>query len=100
MIAVQLWRWKRLILLCMTSAGFAALVMNFIATPIYYASTTLMVQQALSTTQVDYQGLLGSQQIARNYSGLMAQRTIQEQVAAKLGVPFDQFDDIIVVISI
>jgi len=79
-------RWFWLILLCGVVAGASGYGTSLLATPIYQAKSTLLVQQARNPGDVQYNDILASQRIATTYAQLMARQPILERVAAMLGV--------------
>ncbi|MCX7668489.1 MAG: polysaccharide biosynthesis tyrosine autokinase, partial [Anaerolineae bacterium] len=86
---VRKWLW--LILLCTVAAAAAAYVVSKNSTPIYQASTKLLVNQSSSNqANLAYQDILMSQQLARTYANLLADRPVVEATAQRLGLPTDQ----------
>lgn len=88
-LLVRKWLW--LILLCTVVAAAAAYVVSKNSTPIYQASTKLLVNQSSSNqANLAYQDILMSQQLARTYANLLADRPVVEATAQRLGLPTDQ----------
>ncbi len=88
-LLVRKWLW--LILLCTVAAAAAAYVVSKNSTPIYQASTKLLVNQSSSNqANLAYQDILMSQQLARTYANLLADRPVVEATAQRLGLPTDQ----------
>jgi capsular exopolysaccharide synthesis family protein len=59
-------------------------------TPVYQASTTLLINNALSTrTQLDYDSLVTSELLARAYAELLRKRPVLEIVIANLQLNID-----------
>lgn len=86
---VRKWLW--LIALCTVVAAVAAYVVSKNSTPIYQASTKLLVNQSSSNqANLAYQDILMSQQLARTYANLLADRPVVEATAQRLGLPTDQ----------
>lgn len=86
---VRKWLW--LIVLCTAVAAVAAYVVSKNSTPIYQASTKLLVNQSSSNqANLAYQDILMSQQLARTYANLLADRPVVEATAQRLGLPTDQ----------
>ncbi len=91
--AAILWRWAWLILLGTVLAGGAAYGVSKLTTPIYRATTTLLVNQASNYSLVtDYTSVLTSQQLAKTYSELVKKRPVSDAVIANLkpGLTSDQ----------
>ena len=67
-------KWLWLVVLCAVAAGGVAYVVSKKSTPIYQASTKLLVNQASSASQLSpgYTDILSSQQLARTYANLLA----------------------------
>jgi len=88
-LLVRKWLW--LIILCTVAAAAAAYVVSKNSTPIYQASTKLLVNQSSSNqANLAYQDILMSQQLARTYANLLADRPVVEATAQRLGLPTDQ----------
>lgn len=93
-----LWHWAWLIILCTVLAAVSAYIASSLSIPIYSASTTLLIDQADTTT--DYQDIITSERIARTYAELMERRTVLRNVATELGVDSQALEDAIVDISV
>ena len=90
---VQLARkWLWLVILCAVVAGGVAYIVSKKSTPIYLASTKLLINQAASASQLSpgYTDILTSQQLARTYANLLADGPVVEGMAQRLGLPTDQ----------
>jgi capsular exopolysaccharide synthesis family protein len=85
-------KWLWLVILCAVLAGGAAYVVSKKSTPIYQASTKLLVNQASTASQLSpgYTDILSSQQLARTYANLLADGPVVEGMAQRLGLPTDQ----------
>lgn len=83
---VLLLRWLWLILLCAALGGGAAYLVSRRMTPVYSASTTLLIRQAPSAGTTDYTALLTSERLAQTYSKMIAGRPVMEAVVAELGL--------------
>jgi len=81
-----IWRWLWLIVLGTLLAGGAAYVVSHNMTPIYRASTTLLINQARSPATTDYTSLLTSERLAKTYAELLTKRPVLEEVASRLGL--------------
>ena len=81
-----IWRWWWLVLVCMVVAGGAAYMVSNISTPIYQASSTLLIDRANTPDGSTYTEIIGSERIAKTYAGLMALDATLENVAHKLGI--------------
>ncbi len=85
-------KWLWLVVLCALAAGSVAYVVSKKSTPIYQASTKLLVNQASTASQLSpgYTDILSSQQLARTYANLLADGPVVEGMAQRLGLPTDQ----------
>jgi non-specific protein-tyrosine kinase len=88
----ELWRylaivrkWGWLIAAATILGGLAGFIGSKLQTPIYQASTTLLINEAPSTRSgVDYNSLLASERLARTYVQLMTERMVLEDVIPRL----------------
>ena len=90
--AAIIWRWLWLIILGTLLAGGTAFIVSRQMTPIYSASTTLLINQARSPSAASYQDIITSERIAKTYAELMTQRPILERMMALVGLTEDDFD--------
>ncbi len=80
-------KWLWLILLCTLLAGATSYIVSRQSTPIYQASTTLMVSQATaSTASAVYSDILSSERLARTYANLLTTQPVLEETAKRLGI--------------
>ena len=79
-------KWLWLIVLGIVLAGGAAYVVSQNMTPIYRASTTLLINQGQTPTLTTYQDILTSERVAKTYAELLRKRPILEGTAARLGL--------------
>jgi len=79
-------RWWWLIVLCAALGGGAAYAYSSRITPVYSASTTLLVQQASASGSSEYTALLTSERLARTYSEMITGRAVMEAVIDQLGL--------------
>jgi non-specific protein-tyrosine kinase len=79
-----LWRWAWLMILCAVLAGAAAFFVSRATTPIYQATTTLLINQAPDARSTDYTDLLTSERLASTYSEMLTQRPVLSAVIARL----------------
>jgi non-specific protein-tyrosine kinase len=82
------WRWLWLMLLMTLLAGGAAYLVSNRMTPIYEASTTLLINQApASSASPDYNAVLTAERLARTYAELLVKRPVLEEVVRELSLP-------------
>jgi non-specific protein-tyrosine kinase len=84
-------RWLWLIVLGTVLAGGTAYVVSKNTTPVYRATTTLLISQARNATAPDYTAILTSERLAKTYAELMTKRPVLEEVARRLGLPSGKF---------
>ena len=85
--ATLLRKWSWLIILMIVVAGITAYVVSRSSTPVYQASTTLMVNQATNPTSATaYNDILTSERLARTYASLLVSRPVLDETAQRLGV--------------
>jgi non-specific protein-tyrosine kinase len=77
--AAVLWSWKWLLVLGVALSAGAAFVTSRLQTPVYEASTTLLINQAPDTKTSDYTAILTSERLARTYAQMISNRTILEE---------------------
>lgn len=81
-----LWHWAWLVILCTLVAAAVAYAISSATTPIYQASTTLLINQARNPTGADMQDLMLSERIGRTYAELMKRSPILAKVAEEFEV--------------
>ncbi len=82
-----LWHWVWLIILGTVLGAGAAYISSRLTTPVYAASTTLLISEAPSSGQTtDYASILTSERLAQTYSAMMTKRPIMDEVAKSLGI--------------
>ena len=80
-----LWHWAWLIVLGTVLGAGIAYISSRLTTPIYSASTTLLVNEAPSTgSTADYASILTSERLARTYSEMMTKKPVLEQALKDL----------------
>ncbi|MBI5565867.1 MAG: protein tyrosine kinase, partial [Chloroflexi bacterium] len=81
------WHWVWLIVLGTVLGAGAAYVSSRLTTPVYAASTTLLINEAPSSGKTtDYASILTSERLARTYSEMMTKRPVMDAVKAALGL--------------
>ena len=85
-IFATLWRAKWLIVfLALFAASSAYLISNQI-TPVYRASTTLLIDQAPALQASDNSSISASQRLARTYAELLTKRPVIDETLARVGI--------------
>jgi len=85
-----LWHWVWLIVLGTVLGAGAAYVSSRLTTPVYAASTTLLINEAPSSGKTtDYTSILTSERLARTYSEMMTKTPVMEAVRDALGLDVD-----------
>jgi non-specific protein-tyrosine kinase len=78
-------RWLWLIISLTLSAGLLAFVINSLTTPIYRASTTLLIEQAPGLmASPNYDSLLTGERLAKTYRELLRKRPVLSKVIERL----------------
>jgi capsular exopolysaccharide synthesis family protein len=88
-----IWRWLWLIVLGTLLAGGTAYLVSRNMTPIYRASTTLLINQARNPAITDYTSLITSERLAKTYAELFTKRPVLEEVANRLGVGIEETEE-------
>jgi len=79
-------RWAWLLILVTLLAGVSTFLFSKRMTPVYQASTTLLINEAPSTRTTDYSSILTSERLARTYSEILVKTPVFEAVIANLGL--------------
>lgn len=87
-----LWRWAWLLLLATFLAASAAYIFSKRTTPVYQASTLLMVSEAPSTKALDMSSLQASERLASTYAQTMTTRSVLQGIINRLGLQVDVKD--------
>ena len=83
------WRWSWLIVVGVLVAGAAAYLVSRNTTPVYRATTRLMIDEAPgSNTGNDYSRVLYEQRLAQTYVEILTTTPILEETINELGYPF------------
>ncbi len=82
--AAVLWRWKWLLVACTLLAAIGAFVASRLMTPVYEATTTLLVNEAPDSQTSDYNALLMSERLARTYAEMLTQRPVLTETLQRL----------------
>ena len=82
-----LWHWAWLIVLGAALGAGVAYASSRLTTPVYAASTTLLVNEAPSSGKsTDYTSILTSERLARTYSEMMTKQPVLEAAAKDLNL--------------
>lgn len=84
-----IWHWLWLILLAAVIAGAATYFFNRQMTPIYEVSTKLLVMEAPSSKNVDYNSVLASQSLTKTYSDMLTNDLILQEVINRVNLAND-----------
>ncbi|MFV1948571.1 MAG: polysaccharide biosynthesis tyrosine autokinase [Anaerolineales bacterium] len=87
-----LWRWAWLILLAAALAAGAAYFVSIQMTPVYQASTTVLVDKANTDGSSEYQSLLMSERLTQTYAELLVQKPVLEVVVERLDLAISAED--------
>jgi non-specific protein-tyrosine kinase len=76
--------WAWLLVLAAVLAGAAAYLLTKQMTPVYQASTTMLINEAPSTKSADYTSIITSERLAQTYAQLITTQPILDEVANRL----------------
>ena len=79
-----LWHWAWLIILAAVLAAVGAYFVSSWMTPVYQASTTVLVDIASTDGSSEYQSVLMSERLTSTYAGLLTQKPVLESVIEQL----------------
>jgi non-specific protein-tyrosine kinase len=82
---IKRWGWL-MVLVTVLAGGITFVFSRFILTPIYQASTTLLINEGSGSVTTDYNAILTSERLTRTYSKLLTKRPILEQVSKTLAL--------------
>ncbi|NMD41979.1 MAG: capsular biosynthesis protein [Firmicutes bacterium] len=90
---LELWhillkRWKMIILLTLLAAAISGAVSQFLLTPQYVASASLMVMKPVEAEKILYQDIQVSRQLADTYQIVVHSRRVLGKVIQALDLPF------------
>lgn len=81
-----IWRWLWLIILGTCIAAGTTYLASRRMTPIYEATTTLLVSEGQKPTGADYSALLASERLARTYTELLRRPSVLGEAYRRLGL--------------
>lgn len=81
-------RWWWLLVLGLAIGGGTSYALSQAMTPIYRASSTLLVNQTQTPGTIAYNDILTSERLTKTYSELIQQRPVLEDVISDLGLPY------------
>ncbi|MBL6983195.1 MAG: polysaccharide biosynthesis tyrosine autokinase [Anaerolineales bacterium] len=85
-----LWRWSWLILLAAMLAGSAAYFTSLQMTPVYEASSTMMIIEAPATQASEaYTAVLTSQRLTQTYAEMIIKKPVLNEVIDRMDLPMD-----------
>ena len=85
-------RWSWLLVLAAVLTGGAAFLVSRNMTPIYQATTIIMIDQAPDSRLSEYQAVLTSQRLSSTYAKILTARPVLEEVILRLGITEDVED--------
>ncbi len=86
--------WAWLIILAVVLSGAAAYLISSQMTPVYQATTAILINQAPSTRSSDYASLLTSERLTQTYSQLLTKRPVLQGVVDALQQDYNVLIDI------
>lgn len=91
-VIVILWRRKWLLLLITFLGAASVFVISQLSTPVYQASTTLLIDQAPDPQSSDYSALLASERLALTYAQMLTIRPVLEEARSRLELQMELED--------
>ena len=83
------WKWKWLVALAVIIAAVSSYLASRAATPLYQATTTLVVGRAIENPNPDFTELYSGQQLAQTYIQLVKREPVLRGALESLGLEFD-----------
>lgn len=80
------WRWLWLIALAALIAAGAAFLASTLSTPVYEASTALLIREGQKEAGLDYNSILISERLARTYSQMLKDTPVLDETIARMGL--------------
>lgn len=80
------WHWGWLLALVMILAGLSAYIISKQTTPVYRASTTILINEAPATKGTDYASVLASERLTQTYAQLLTTKPVVDGVIERLGL--------------
>jgi len=77
-------KWFFFILLLIVVGASLAVIYNYGATVKYESQTTLYIEPTVTSSQVDYQGILTNQKMVKTYSSIIKSRRVVNKVIEKM----------------
>ena len=90
--AYLLWQWAWLIALAALLAAGGAYLFSKQETPIYQATTTIMVNAASTTQTTDYSSVMTSQNLTATYAQMITNQPVLDEVVRRLNLDLSSED--------
>lgn len=87
-----LWRWAWLLALMSVVFSIVAFLVSRNITPVYQATTTVLINEAPATRTTDYTSIVTSERLAQTYSQLMVKQPVLQGVITSLELDLDVRD--------
>lgn len=84
-----LFRWFWLLILASVLAAVTAFIVSKRTTPVYQASTTLLINEAPATRGADYSSILTSERLARTYTEMLVKKPVLQAVIDEMILDMD-----------
>ncbi len=88
--AALLWHWTWLLILLTVLGGATAFILSKRTTPVYQATSRLLINEAPATKNTDYASVLASERLARTYSELLTTKPVLNEVISRLGLSISE----------
>lgn len=86
------WHWAWLFVIAAVLAGGASYYISSRMTPVYQASTIILVNEAPGTRSTDYNAIITSERLAKTYAELITTTPVLEGVVERLDLDEDPLD--------
>ena len=90
--SILIWHWAWLIILATILAAGTAYFVSQRMTPIYQASSTLLVNEAPGTQGTDYSSVMTSQRLTQTYAEMLTKQPVLDEVIDQLSLPMEASD--------
>lgn len=93
-------RWSWLVILCALLGGVVAFLISINTTPIYQASSKVIINEARTPNAANYNDILASERVARTYADLMKRSSVMDEAFVRLGLDPALADDQISAVTV
>lgn len=84
-----LWRWAWLVILIIVLSGATIYVVSIQMSPVYQASSSLLINEAPGTKATDYSSIITSERLTQTYAKMLVQKPVLTEVITRLDLTMD-----------